>query len=758
MPVMKKNNDLKGNRVVHGDNQLQSTGAEQSQVTVDEENQKKQAAREAVQNGSKAAGAAVGASLGGGAGAKIGAKVGDAIGKSRLGQHVGNRLAENPFAREALAKANNSGVIDAANKVVDATSTPNGGVGKASESQGHSRSHFPSKPNFLEDDKEDSKNKSFGSFEGIFSGKVAVKVGVLSFAVGFLFIIVILMVIAQGSGVISSYDDAFGVSAATGGMTGGVDYVSSDPEAQDFFERVRDIKNSFQSQGKTFDPVYISAVYVVLNQHGAKLSYEDMSDAVITEIATAMFTGNSFSEEVFKQNLINTIFPKYLPNKSQQTYENMVNEVYDYYDSYFSLIGATASSCASLGSCVYEIKGFYINNRGNVANSMSITDLHVRLMECGSPYGNGTYGVAIDQPTVPFEDYVAGVAYAEIGEGAPDEALKAQMVAARSYALARPTAMGNALGKKLEQENGQWVLQISSCVADQVFCNINEGCSYMGGGDGQGGIVRSGIVDGAIRTKSALPSDHKLRTIANSVQGEVLVNDQGYIISAAYLSDEQKKFKELANQGLNYKQILLQVYNSGSRNYGATDIEKMSCNNGSGNGCNSTGSTGPYAGWKQGDPAWATITIGNTSLTIGGVGCLVTSVSMLIAKSGVAVNVDGDFNPGSFVQKLNQVGGFQGASLVWGSVDKVAPNFQFVGKYYVLGQSQQQKLSTLQNLLAQGYYVVAEVKGETGSHWVAVDGINDSTVLMMDPASQSTSMWQQYNWVNTSQYAYFKVI
>ena len=559
------------------------------------------------------------------------------------------------------------------------------------------------------------------------------------------------MIVAQGSGVITSYDDAFGVSSATGGMTGDVDYESSDPKAQAFFDRVADVKNSFQTQGKTFDPVYISAVYVVLNQHGAKLSYDDMSTAVITEIANAMFSGNSFSEETFKQNLINTIFPKYLSGEDSDTYEVMADEVFDYYDSYFSLIGATASNCASLGSCVYEIKGFYIEGRGNVAKSMSITDLKVRLMQCGGSYGSGTWGEPLEgEELVPFEQYILGVAYQEIGPGAPDEAIKAQMVAARSFALARPTSMGNSLGKKLEQENGQWILQMSSCVADQVYCNPNLGCSAMNDGE-QYGTVRSGVDHGK-KFKDPMPADHKMRTLANETMGEVLVNDQGYVISANYASKIQNKFSELAKQGLNYKQILLQVYGN------AQDIDKMSCNTGSGSGCNSTGSTGPYAGWKQGDPAWSTITIGNTNSTIGGVGCLVTSVSMLIAKSGVAVNVDGDFNPGTFVQKLNQVGGFQGANFVWGAVEKVAPNFQYVGKSYVSGQSQQQKLSTLQGLLDQGYYVVAEVKGNTGQHWVAIDGINGSTVLMMDPASQSTSMWQEYNWANTSQYAYFKVV
>ena len=767
MPVMKNNNDLHGNRVVHGDSQGQ-TGTEQSQsfgeARAAKKEQEKKSAQEGVQKAGKTAGAAVGAYFGGAAGAKVGAKVGDAIGKSKIGQQLGKNLAKNPLTRKALSKANDSGALDVANKATDiATRVPKGGMGgvgsagnTAANAAGSGSDSVldkkPSKPNFLGNGKEDSsENKNPGSFQGLLSGNIVVKAGVLSFAAGILFIVVILMIVAQGSGVITSYDDAFGVSSATGGMTGDVDYESSDPKAQAFFDRVADVKNSFQTQGKTFDPVYISAVYVVLNQHGAKLSYDDMSTAVITEIANAMFSGNSFSEETFKQNLINTIFPKYLSGEDSDTYEVMADEVFDYYDSYFSLIGATASNCASLGSCVYEIKGFYIEGRGNVAKSMSITDLKVRLMQCGGSYGSGTWGEPLEgEELVPFEQYILGVAYQEIGPGAPDEAIKAQMVAARSFALARPTSMGNSLGKKLEQENGQWILQMYSCVADQVYCNPNLGCSAMNDGE-QYGTVRSGVDHGK-KFKDPMPADHKMRTLANETMGEVLVNDQGYVISANYASKIQNKFSELAKQGLNYKQILLQVYGN------AQDIDKMSCNTGSGSGCNSTGSTGPYAGWKQGDPAWSTITIGNTNSTIGGVGCLVTSVSMLIAKSGVAVNVDGDFNPGTFVQKLNQVGGFQGANFVWGAVEKVAPNFQYVGKSYVSGQSQQQKLSTLQGLLDQGYYVVAEVKGNTGQHWVAIDGINGSTVLMMDPASQSTSMWQEYNWANTSQYAYFKVV
>ena len=100
---MKNNNDLHGNRVVHGDSQGQ-TGTEQSQsfgeARAAKKEQEKKSAQEGVQKAGKTAGAAVGAYFGGAAGAKVGAKVGDAIGKSKIGQQLGKNLAKNPLTRD----------------------------------------------------------------------------------------------------------------------------------------------------------------------------------------------------------------------------------------------------------------------------------------------------------------------------------------------------------------------------------------------------------------------------------------------------------------------------------------------------------------------------------------------------------------------------------------------------------------------------------------------------------------------------------
>ena len=569
-------------------------------------------------------------------------------------------------------------------------------------------------------------------------------------------LLIFIMVISAIGGGVADFDDALGASSISGGETGEIVFEPTSKDAAKFYERVNDVKLEFQANGKSVDVLKVVAVYHILNINNNEYDYNYMTTRVIQRIANSMFNGNTYNEETFRYNLTNDIFKSHFPTYSQSDREQLTDDVFDYIERYYSFIGYNYSTCASAGTCNYEIKGFYIPGAGNISKQLKISNLMVRLMECGSPYGNGTYGTPIDQPLVAFEDYVAGVAYAEIGPSAPMEAMKAQMVVARSFALARPTGMGNALGKKLEEENGQWILQITSCVADQVFCNIDEGCSFMGGGDGQGGICRSGHISGAIRTRDALALDHQLRTAAAATAGEVLVNSEGYIIQAGYLSDVQNQFTALANQGMNYKQILLQVYNSGSRDYGAADIQKMSCNTSGSSNCG-TASTGPYASWKQYEGPWTNVYLGNSGKTIRQIGCLATSVAILIAKSGVPTVLGENFNPGTFVEYLSNNGGFvSGGNFVWASTSKVAPSFVFQNRITVSGYSKEQKLKKIVELLNQGYYVVAEVKGNTGQHWVAIDTVAGQTVIMMDPGSANTDMWAQYDWRNTSTLAYYK--
>ena len=57
----------------------------------------------------------------------------------------------------------------------------------------------------------------------------------------------------------------------------------------------------------------------------------------------------------------------------------------------------------------------------------------VRLLQCGGDYGEGDYNTPINQELVPFEEYAAGVAYAEVGPGANIEVLKAKVKEAVAF-------------------------------------------------------------------------------------------------------------------------------------------------------------------------------------------------------------------------------------------------------------------------------------------------------------------------------------
>ena len=168
--------------------------------------------------------------------------------------------------------------------------------------------------------------------------------------------------------------------------------------------------------------------------------------------------------------------------------------------------------------------------------------------------------------------------------------------------------------------------------------------------------------------------------------------------------------------------------------------------------------SGEYINWRQKGATWSNIRIGNTTSTIGNIGCLVTSVAILIEKSGVNTNLT-PFNPGTFVEALNKNGGFDGSgNLQYGAIKKVVPEFRYVGNINLREKTRQEKLALITQYFNQGYYLTVEVKGATpgNQHWVAIVGINGNDVMMVDPASNQTIMWNAYNYSKSSQFNYFK--
>ena len=172
------------------------------------------------------------------------------------------------------------------------------------------------------------------------------------------------------------------------------------------------------------------------------------------------------------------------------------------------------------------------------------------------------------------------------------------------------------------------------------------------------------------------------------------------------------------------------------------------------------GVNGEFVNWKQKGESWSGIRIGTTSKTIGDIGCLVTTVSILIKKSGVSTSDIRPFNPGTFVIALNNNYGFdKSGNLKYSSIEKVVPNFVYQGHINLRVKTKSEKLYEIRKYLENGYYLAAEVKGATknSQHWVAIDNLSGGTITMIDPASNETNMWNKYDWNKTTQFVYFKI-
>lgn len=164
------------------------------------------------------------------------------------------------------------------------------------------------------------------------------------------------------------------------------------------------------------------------------------------------------------------------------------------------------------------------------------------------------------------------------------------------------------------------------------------------------------------------------------------------------------------------------------------------------------------ADWKQTNKDWSDIKLGTTNSTIGDIGCLVTSIAVLIKKSNVPTNDIYPFNPSTFVIALNNSYGFdEKGNLQYSAISKVVPKFVYQGTVNLNGKTRTEKLYELTKYLEMGYYISAEVYGTTqnNQHWVAIDNISNNTIIMYDPASSATNMWDKYNWSKTSQFIYF---
>lgn len=133
--------------------------------------------------------------------------------------------------------------------------------------------------------------------------------------------------------------------------------------------------------------------------------------------------------------------------------------------------------------------------------------------------------------------------------------------------------------------------------------------------------------------------------------------------------------------------------------------------------------------WKQKDIRWANTVLGSNGQTMGDVGCLVTSVAILMQMSGT---VEDGFNPNVLCNTLRDNGAFNGSSALQYGSFKYNGDFQW--SYRSGDFSQARCISDIKKAIDDGCYITAQVEDR---HWVAVMGYDSKGIKMADPGTSN---------------------
>lgn len=229
---------------------------------------------------------------------------------------------------------------------------------------------------------------------------------------------------------------------------------------------------------------------------------------------------------------------------SRQDYTNYFLGYDSTVKQYLAGIGGGVSGGGGM-KCSFDIGG------------AEVSDVKVRLM-------HAQYNTAIPteyqnqpiegQELIDFDKYILGVVYAELN-GYPLEAQKAQAVAAAGYAL----------NFNIKNENGVNIIEISNSTWHQTYCDPDKGCDicYSSNPNTLSLYTKGTVPEGAKCTHhfDPLPSDSPLRSAIRSVGGQVLIDSNGNILNSTY-AGRQEEWRDLANQGKDYIEILRSSYGS----------------------------------------------------------------------------------------------------------------------------------------------------------------------------------------------------
>jgi len=105
---------------------------------------------------------------------------------------------------------------------------------------------------------------------------------------------------------------------------------------------------------------------------------------------------------------------------------------------------------------------------------------------------------------------------------------------------------------------------------------------------------------------------------------------------------------------------------------------------------------------SQRDNRWKNNKLGNSNLTIGSSGCLITCLAIALGNYPDLVD-----------EKLRQVGGFSGALVIWSKVQKAFPQLKFLRRAYAYDNT-----TVLNAIKNHGFCLVEATTLLNGKHWL----------------------------------------
>ncbi|MGM9681055.1 MAG: InlB B-repeat-containing protein [Eubacteriales bacterium] len=176
-------------------------------------------------------------------------------------------------------------------------------------------------------------------------------------------------------------------------------------------------------------------------------------------------------------------------------------------------------------------------------------------------------------------------------------------------------------------------------------------------------------------------------------------------------------------------------------------------------GTESTWST-DYRSWSQSDPLWGSLKIGTK--TMASVGCLVTAVAKLMVHAGQ--RDPAEFNPGICLAEMKSKDLFRGTNSMYTGLlatdyfSTYAPELTSVYNSGDLDNpmSEEEAVESIESFLANDYYVIImSYTTRSTTHWMAVDGIEDGKLMVMDNRGV-VDLYAQSSYYGVSRYILVK--